>query len=153
MTLAFAMMYMLPIFILSGKGRPAYAIAVSCSVTAHHWPAEGAPLLIPRIGGLTKSQPRMGTIAKRRSIRALASAKEHRAVLSGFVLHGRKFAAFVAAIAEWLVFRPTTGAPPIGFAVLDFRGEGTALGNFGIGHDISCLIGGGCMIDYMRPDG
>ena len=64
----------------------------------------------------------------------LASAEITCLSLCGLELHGREFAASVAAIAEGLIGAEAAGAPAIGLAGFDFDGIGALLGNRGFGH-------------------
>ena len=70
----------------------------------------------------------MATVAKRFGRRAFATAQPNLFVFRKGELHGSKFAAFVGTIAERLVFRFSTRAPPI-IAGLEVGGIGRFLCN------------------------
>jgi hypothetical protein len=57
----------------------------------------------------------------------LAAAEEDFLGFRGFEFHRIEFGAFVRAVTEWLVGGLAAGTPEIGFARLDFDGEGAFL--------------------------
>ena len=62
----------------------------------------------------------MGAITKRRIVRVLAAAKEHRSRLLRFVLFWQEACSGMGAIAKWLVGALATATPEVGFARFNF---------------------------------
>ena len=76
----------------------------------------------------------MTAIAECPVLAVLAAAEIHRAGRLGFIRGGRKTSTFVRAIAKWLTFTLTTGAPVVGFTGFDFDRIRAFLGNRGLIH-------------------